>query len=61
VSEGGSGVEAVRGAWVLSRVGPHTKNARSTKIFSVFHHLQEGQTTQTTQITMWRLLWGGFD
>ena len=27
-------------AWVLRRVGPHTNDARSTWIFSVFHHLQ---------------------
>jgi len=30
-----------RGVWVLRRVGPHTNNARSTWIFSVFHHLQK--------------------
>ena len=30
-----------RGAWVLSRVGPNTNNARSTSTFSVFHRLQK--------------------
>jgi len=39
----GIGVYGVRGAWVLRRVGPHTNNARSTWMFSVFHHLQKSQ------------------
>ena len=30
-----------RGRRVLRRVGPHTNNARSTWMFSVFHHLQK--------------------
>jgi len=26
---GGGWIQAVRGVWVLRRIGPHTKNARS--------------------------------
>jgi len=38
--KGGRWVYGGRGAWVLTRAGPHTNNARSTLTFSVFHHLQ---------------------
>jgi len=39
--EGRGLVSGGRGAWALRRVGPHTNNARSTCMFSVFNHLQK--------------------
>jgi len=50
--EGGGWVQEVRGVWVLRRVGPHTNDTRSTQIFFSFSSPAQGQTTQTTPLTM---------
>ena len=48
--EGGRWVYGGRGAWVLRTAGPHTNNARSTRMFFSFSSSAKGQTTQTTPL-----------
>jgi len=50
---GGGLVQAVRGAWVLRGIGPHTNNARSKWMFFSFPSSAKGQTTQITPPTIW--------
>ena len=50
--DGRGWVEGGRGMWVLRRTGPHANNARSAWKFFSFTSPAEGQTTQTTPLTM---------